>query len=193
MKEPPQLGAIRVIYLGRTFDEPLSFLTQLQGAVSEALGRPVEIERYDQQIAYPLPSETSWPPDVPPIRSGEITLLILAPGPPKCGTPAAAGMMFTLATAGLFPFADEDTLRWDTEGFDEHGSRVMWFHFDVHRAVYGWLPLVPFKPLNMLWRYAKGDAYDQFIHVYPSHLRREVALTTPLHAPRENARVNAGR
>ncbi len=167
------VDGLRIIYAGQHHAQPTTFINRLATATSRELGRPVAIEHADER-QFPAAMER-WPSGVVETRGGEDTILIRAAEHSRCGMPAAAAIMVSAMTLGLFPFVDGDEIAWVMETYDEAGRLQRRSEFQVQWHLYGWLPLIPFKPLNMAWRAVRGGEHDYFVRTFPSHLVAELA------------------
>ena len=163
----------RVIYLGRHYSEPADFQSRLEGALTKAFASPVAVE-YRPDI-YQRPHSYQWPIGVEPPHPSQITVVIRAQTPFRCGTPAMAAAVFSVVTLGIVPFLDDDSLLWSTEIFSGPDARISMFPFEVRSNLYGWLPLLPFVPFNALWRAFRGDENTAFLRTYPSNLRLQIS------------------
>lgn len=179
---------LRVVYAGQHQGEPATFVASLGAEISDALGRPIEIERaHEQQVPEVM---SRWPAGVAGPREGEETILIRAAIRMRCGTPAQVGMVASVLTLGLLPFLDGNETTWVIEVYGPSGTQVRRSEFQVRRNLYGWLPLVPFVPANVAWRAIRGDERDYFLRTYPSHLVAALSDVEPRRPPdgREDAR-----
>jgi hypothetical protein len=158
---------LRIVYAGSHYRQPDDFVARLEDRLGRELGRPIAIEvASERQDGH----DPGWPPGVRLPENGDVTVLVRAIERFRCGTGPAAVALLSLMTAGLVPYLDGDSVTWRTEIYAGPGAPVDAFDLGVRWAEYGWLPLVPLKPLNMGWRWLHGDVDDEFLRIFPSHL-----------------------
>lgn len=161
-----------MIYVGHHYGEPEDFELRLKSALSDAFGEAVELQYFP--TARDIEELGTWPAGVSPPEEGKMTVLLRAPHRFRCGTGAMAMLTVSLFTAGIVPYLDGDSLLWSTEIFDGPDHRAGIFPFEVSWGRYGWLPLTPLVPLNIVWRQMRGGEHDYFLRVYPAHLRWQI-------------------
>jgi hypothetical protein len=179
---------LRVVYAGQHYAQPDDFISKLDSALSRELAQPVHVEAVSERQFRPV--LTRWPEGTAVPANGETTVVVRAVALWRCGTPAAAAIMFSAMTLGIFPFLDGDTIVWRTEIYNGPNLEDQ-SEFKVDWGVYGWLPLVPFVPLNMAWRAIRGDKHDYFLRTFPSHVA--AALARAEHALAADAQKDARR
>lgn len=180
----PPAGSLRLIYAGAHDGDTKRFIDDLAASVSREIGRAVTIER---SVKWRYPEDMgSWPAGIVEPRDGERPVVVSALHRWRCGTPAAAAMFLSAFTLGVVPYIDADQVTWVTEIYDGSGRLRHQKEFIVESGQYGWLPLVPFAPINLMWRAWRGDTNDYFVRTFPSHL---VAQLASVEQPVQGART----
>ena len=155
---------LRVVYAGGQWGEPEDFVARLEESLSRELGRPIEIERSPERVFWVL---AGLEPDT-------VTVLIRPFPYFKCGNPVFAALLLSGMTLWLIPFVDSDESRWQTDIYTG-SNRTDMLDFEIEERTYAWPPLLPLVPFNAVWRDVRGDRFDYFLRVYPSHLHAKLA------------------
>jgi len=115
--QQPASLPIRAIYAGQHRTEPDDLVPRLEHGLRRRFGDAAAIERGGA----PQGLDSTWPADVDQPRDGELTVLVRAVDPFRCGTPAAAGLVLSAMTVGLVPFVDRDDTTWTVNVYDGPG------------------------------------------------------------------------